>query len=438
MSIGLLDLNDSNLQLWHRDALVQSPGYALLQGADYLFGAPARAAARLQPRDINTRFWWQLNTETLQPALGPARHTGDLVHAHLKQLHTQANKPEELLLAVSGSMQHDQLALLLGIVQQCPFDAVGLVNRSVALGSLYSRGGRLFHLEIQLHQAVISELAEHDGQVELQRTLPLPGCGLLQLQERLVEVIAAEFVRQTRFDPRRKAATEQQLYDELPAALRALHTSAETNLDINGYQARVGTEQLQAAGKRLFDSASESIGILRPNDRVIADPLAALLPGLTSTFQQLDILQADDMYRALQLHEGHLVQREQALSFITALPCAEPRRETPLESPAKITTAPDRPPAGANDAEMPPPVPKPVCRATHLLTKHVAQPLLASGTALADGSELYRSEEGWLLRTAASGATVNGTVYHPGQVLDTGDTIATGTGDAAVLIEVRT
>ena len=80
----------------------------------------------------------------------------------------------------------------------------------------------MFHLEIQLHQAVISELAERNEQVELQRTTPLPGCGLLQLQERLVELIAAEFVRQTRFDPRRKAATEQQLYDALPAALRAL------------------------------------------------------------------------------------------------------------------------------------------------------------------------------------------------------------------------
>ena len=431
MSIGLLDLNDSNLQLWHGDALVQSPGYAMLQGTDYLFGAPARAAARLQPRDINTRFWWQLSTDTLQPALGPARHTGDLVHAHLKQLHAQANKPDELLMAVSGSMQHEQLALLLGIVQQCPFDAVGLVNRSVALGSLYSRGGRLFHLEIQLHQAVISELAEHDGQVELQRTVPLPGCGLLQLQERLVELISAEFVRQTRFDPRRKAATEQQLYDALPAALRALHTSAETNLDINGYQARVGTHQLQAAGKRLFDSANDTIGVLHPNDRVIADPLTTLLPGLTAAFAQLDILQADDMYRALQLHKERLIQREQALSFITALPCAEVRGASPV--------APETAPRQSRDsAASLPPAPPPVrLLPTHLLSQHVAQPLLPAGTALADGWELYRSAEGWQLRGADSDATVNGKIYHPGQVLNTGDAIVIGQADAAVLIEVK-
>lgn len=431
MSIGLLDLNDSNLQLWHQDALVQSPGYALLQGADYLFGAPARAAARLQPRDINTRYWWQLSTEALQPALGPARHTGDLVHAHLKQLHAQANKPDELLLAVSGSMQHEQLALLLGIMQQCPFDAVGLVNRSVALGSLYSRGGRLFHLEIQLHQAVISELAERDGQLELQRTVPLPGCGLLQLQERLVELISAEFVRQTRFDPRRKAATEQQLYDALPTALRALHNSSETNLDINGYQARIGNNQLVTAGKRLFDSANNCIGVLAPNDRVIADPLTALLPGLTSAFQNLDILQADDMFRALQLHEARLIQREQALSFITTLPCTAPRTER-KGAPAQAQTDATKPAKST-------PAPKPLSRATHLLSNHVAQPLAASGTALADGWELYRSAEGWQLRGTGTGsaATVNGAAYHPGQTLDTGDTIVIGTGTAERLIEVR-
>jgi hypothetical protein len=137
MSLALLDINDSNLQLWHGDTHLQSPGYAMLEGGSYQFGQAAREAARLRPREVNTRYWWQLSTEALQPAMGPARHTADLVHAHLQALHREGGQPGEVLLAVSGSMQRDQLSLLLGIVQQCPFDAVGLVNRSVALGSLY-------------------------------------------------------------------------------------------------------------------------------------------------------------------------------------------------------------------------------------------------------------------------------------------------------------
>ncbi len=159
----------------------------------------------------------------------------------------------------------------------------------------YGGADRLFHLEIQLHQAVISELARRDGQVELQRTVPLPGTGLLQLQERLVEIIATAFIRQTRFDPRRKASTEQQLYDALPDALRALGSDSETNLEVNGYRARINRGELLSAGQRLFESAREAIGSLRPGDRLIADPLAGLLPGLAEQLPGLEVLAADSV-----------------------------------------------------------------------------------------------------------------------------------------------
>lgn len=66
----------------------------------------------------------------------------------------------------------------------------------------------------------------------------------------------------------------------------------------------------------------------------------------------------------------------------------------------------------------------------------MARPLSANGTALWDGWELYRGSDGWQLRGKGSGAMVNGAPYRPGQALATGDTIAIGAGDAAVLIEV--
>ena len=425
MGIGVLDLNDSNLRLWYEDTTVQSPGYALFQGSEYQFGAPARAAARLQPRDINTRYWWQLSTEALQPALGPARHTGDLAHAHLKQLHQEASRPSEVLLAVSGSMQREQLALLLGIVQQCPFDAVGLINRSVALGSLYG-GERIFHLEIQLHQAVISELTRHNNQIELQRTTPIPGCGLLQLQERLVELIAAAFVRQARFDPRRKADSEQQLYDALPVALRTLQNTAETNLEVSGYQARISANELYAAGKQLFDSARESIGAMRPDDQIIADPLAVLLPGLTATFEGIAVLQPDDVRRALQAHQAQLVQRDQALSFVTTLPCldAEVASSHAANKTPPVTSSAVKRPAQASTAQP-----------THVLYRHRAQPLIETGTTLEGGGVIYRGNQGWQLRDSGTPAIVNGATYRSGQILTCGDTIHIGS-DVALLIEV--
>lgn len=418
VSIALLDINDSNLQLWFGGDRVQSPGYALLEGRDYHFGGPARAAARLRPRDINTRYWWQLSTEPLQPALGPARHTADLVHAHLLDLHRQAGEPAEVVLAVSGSMQREQLALLLGIVQQCPFDAVGMVNRSVALGSLYPAARRLFHLEIQLHQALLAELSAGEGRVELLRSVPLPGCGMLQLQERLVETIAAAFIRQTRFDPRRKAATEQQLYDALPGALRALGRDAETNLEVNGYRARVNRTELLGAGQRLFTSVPEAMGEAQAGDRIITDPIAGLLPGLLERLPGPEVLPPEALYMALNRHRERLVQRGEALAFVTSLPC--------LDEPAS-----HRP-----EHARPEPVTESFRAPTHLLHGNRALPLAPGGTEIGPDCWLFRDDNGWQLRGDSGSVRVNGGQWLDERPLRAGDAITTGAGVQLLLIEV--
>lgn len=447
MSVAILDINDSNLQLWNGEKHLQSPGYALLDGSQYSFGNNARAAARVHPRQVNTRFWWQLSTQALQPALGPARHTADLVHAHLLDIHAQGGKPDEILLSVSSSIQRDQLALVLGIIEQCPFKAVGLVNRSVALASQRAEGGKLYHLEIQLHQAVISELAEVSGEMELKRTIPLPGCGLLQLQERLVEIFAAAFIRQTRFDPRRKAETEQLLYNALPGALSELQNASETNLEISGYRARIVRSELETAGNRLFSSAGEATGVLTPADRVLLDPLTDLLPGLRAHIQQSEILANNDLPLALNHHMDRLVQRNKTLNFITCLPVSS--RETPAQNNSVSESdstgdAPQSNPAAAVDVEpVPEPIPEPAPQPipTHLLTGAIAEPLKAAGMALdpalRPGVELHFDNGHWLVRgDMRSAIKVNGTEYQPGTELNTGDTITTGTGVPAVLITV--
>lgn len=421
MAIACLDINDSNLQLWHGDKRLQSPGYALLEGGQYRFGSDARAAARLRPREVSTRYWWQLSTDPLQPALGPARHSADLVHAHLLDLHRGAGEPGELLLAAPGSMHKEQLALLLGIIQQCPFDAVGLVNRSVALASLHAADGPLFHLEIQLHQALLSELRAEDGNVIFQRATALPGSGLLQLQERVVEAAATAFIRQTRFDPRRRAETEQQLYDALPAALQQLQQNTETSLTVNGYHARITRAELEAASVTLASSVSNSLG--QPGATLLLDPLAALLPGLRERLAGT-VLHATDLPRAMAAHEDLLVQRSEALDFVTSLPLLG-KRATAAQPPAPT------PAAAAAPAEAPQP--------THLLLGNRARPLQADGTSLGGGWSLLRGENRQWQLHAASGAGVlerNGQPGRDTEAVASGDRLRLPDGADALLITV--
>jgi len=453
MTVAYLDTSDAMLQLWCGDAHLQSPGYALLEGGkSYQFGTGARAAARLQPRNINTRFWWQLNMEPLQPALGPARHTGDLVHAHLQAMHKEVDKPDEWVLAVPGSMQRDQLSLLLGIIGQCPFDAVGLVNRSVALASSLGGSGRIFHLEIQLHQALLSELAESNAGVELQRAVPLPGCGMLQLQERLVETIAAAFIRQTRFDPRRKADTEQALYDRLPEALQTLASQSETNLEVNGYRARVNRSDLASAGQRLFEAAPEAMGVARPDDRILLDPLSHLLPGLIDQFSNPIVLEPSALHDALTAQSDHIIQRDQTLSFMTSLPSlAQPVVPENIEPETGADITDDRATAsGSKNANSVEPeseiggdeahkqsVPAQLPIPTHALIEDQAIPLRPAGTELAAGCIVIHNGRFWHLSGANSAqASINGEPLSDTGKLNRGDKLKLPNGVSAHLIEV--
>ena len=124
----LLDCNDASLRLWNDGDALWSPGVVWLSGDRYQFGEPAWERARRAPREINNRYWHRLSTQPLSPALGPARHTADLVHAHLEALLNGISG--DITLAIPGAMEHGQLSLLLGILQTLPVTASGAVHHT--------------------------------------------------------------------------------------------------------------------------------------------------------------------------------------------------------------------------------------------------------------------------------------------------------------------
>ncbi|MFV8818687.1 hypothetical protein [Haliea sp. E17] len=407
MASALLDINDCTLSLWTEHGRVESPGYALLQGRDYRFGETARASARLTPRNINNRYWWQLGTAPLQPALGPARHTADLVHAHLLQLHAEAGAPGSLAIACPGSMSREQLSLLLGITQQCPFTVTALVDRSTLIGSLQPGA---YHLELQLHQALLTELVRTDGSVAAGSFTPLPGCGLLQLQERLVAQIADAFIRQTRFDPRRQAHSEQALYDALPTVLAALAGQGEYNFELGGHRARLSRSELAAASARLVSAIRETIG--ERSASLLLDPLPGALPGLPEAFPGCNTPPPDSAWRAALELADHLHSDSGQFNLHDSLPDRAPAATTSAARAA--ATSPARP------------------QPTHLLQGAVARPLGEEPVVLADGVVLQRQAQGW---TVSGEAEVNRGAATPGQPLRSGDLIRVA-GEEYRLIEV--
>ena len=276
----LLDCNDASLRLWRDGQDTFLMGIAWFSEGRYQFGQTAWRQARRAPREVNNRYWHRLSTQPLSPALGPARHTADLVHAHLETL--LANVSGELVLVIPGAMEPAQLSLLLGIIGTLPVIPCAVVHRSALIGTGLAE--TCVHIELHLHQASITPVQIDNGMATAGETQLLPGFGLLGLMDDLAEIIGQQFVSQTRFDPQRRADTEQALYEQIPALLQALATQSEVSCVVEGHTARVSADALGAVGKRF----SAALAPLIPADisLVAFDSLLSSLPGLSLSSQQ--------------------------------------------------------------------------------------------------------------------------------------------------------
>jgi hypothetical protein len=342
MSAAILDLNDRNLRLWQEgEVLLESPGYAWLEGREYQFGGTALDQARLHPRHINHRFWWQLNVEPLQPQFGPGRHSADLVHAHLLDIHQQGGRPDEIIIAAPGSLQNDQLSLLLGIIQQCPFTAVGLVDRAVASAAAVATGGTCWHINLQLHQALVTRLNVVDGHLQRDSVTPIPGCGWLALQDKLANTIADVFINQTRFDPRRKAASEQNLYDQLPTALAQLQTQDVCNLEVGGHRVRVEGRALEQSCTGHYERLAQAVA--GHDGQVILDASIVNLPGIRTQFADATLLEPGSLSSTVEQHRELIAGGAEGVHFITRLPATA--TASPEQSATVVTSPAPAPPA---------------------------------------------------------------------------------------------
>ena len=270
----LLDCNDASLRLWNEGEALWSPGIAWFTEGQYRFGEPAWLQARRAPREINNRFWHRLSTQPLSPVLGPARHTADLVHAHLEALLGDGN--DDLTLAIPGAMESGQLSLLLGILQTLPVTASSVVHRSALVGA--ATGQSCAHVELQLHQASITVVTVENQVAQAGDTQVLPGHGLLGLMDEIAERIGEQFVTQTRFDPQRRAETEQTLYQQIPDLLRSLAIQSEISCTVEGHTARITADALRPVG----DAFTRALAPLLPAapQHIALDSLLSALPGL--------------------------------------------------------------------------------------------------------------------------------------------------------------
>jgi len=376
-----LEINDSGIiaaggsppKLLDLDGQAQaSPGFALPQKKRLLVGKTAASKAHLFPRQILNHFWDQLNTNPLEQTGKhfPLNHA-EIVFHHLALIWRQLqSRGEEIVMAVPSFYDREHLGLILGIAQELGMPVKGFVPLSLAASSHVHPEKMLMYLDIHLHriEVIYLEQGEH---LTLRDSATTGEKGLHRLYRKMVNMIAQEFVRTTRFDPFHQAASEQELYDRLPGILSHFQHNSSMVFEITGgsapYSITLERDSIIHNAEPVYSEMLRLIKRMQNKREKGQTPLAlqlshrlARLPGCKAMLATIKNAQVIDLDRGAAAMGASRIWNQLAaqdnnegISFFTSRPWQEQQtngHRTPAETSAQA-------------------------RPTHLLYRSIAYPI---------------------------------------------------------------
>jgi len=434
--IGVIEINDAGLVACDAGGVrLVSPGCAVVEDGAIVLGRDALARFRLNPRRSFDRFWDQLDQQPLARPAEPAHSHADFAYFHLQAVwEALRDDIDEVILAAPATLDTAQLSLLLGIAQACAIPVSGLVESSLAAAASVPGERPRLYLDAQLHRLVAARIDAGDG-LGLRGVEELERRGLSALHAAWSETLAECFVRQTRFNPLRRAPTEQILYDQLPEWLATLRAQSSARLELpvgsRSHRIELNRAELAQAAAAFYQPLVEAAAATEA--MVLLSHRLGALPGLVEAITERSgvapmVLEADAPARAaLASLEAVRGGEDEALAFVTHLPDASGRVTAPLGQPQRRAPRPTHVlhrwrayPLGAAPLALPPEGPR---------SAHAAEAGAGCSLVVRDGAAL-------LCVHGAAGAQVNGRTVGEETPLALGDHLRIGDEDMWLIAQV--
>ncbi|WGL18137.1 hypothetical protein PVT68_07525 [Microbulbifer bruguierae] len=323
MSKGVLEINDCGLRVFDgSNEVLESPGVAIINRQEILTGTGALMRARNHPTQVNHQFWRRLSLESVKSENPGCRHHADLAYCHLKHIAELCDLPDEIALAVPGNFTREQLALLLGIVKESPFNTASLVDSATAcLGSCAPRGVHL-HVELHRHQTLVSRIEVNEHAV-LDIAETVNEAGLQHFQEAWARIFTDAFIMQCRFDPLHSAEAEQQLYDMLPQWIAKAMRQGEVMAELDDRTAKVSLRQLQDASTPILSRVRAMIENLGETSSVVfVSHRWAEIPGGAQLAERIHLLPHNAVAQAVEQRWQEIHSDSGNLRLVTSLTAA--------------------------------------------------------------------------------------------------------------------
>ena len=334
MNLKVIELNDSAIKVGDEQGIiVQSPGFALADGEILLLGDAAEQQARLKPTNSYNKYWHELSLEPISVS-NKIRHYADIAYAHLLHLAEIGDIDSEVIFAVPGNFNRQQLSILLGLAQHSPITPVGVVDSAVAAAIQAASTSTVIYADLQLHQAILTRLQVVDGQLKSETVVQVPGVGSQNLINSMMQLATGLFIQQCRFNPQHNAESEQQLYNALPLWLQqGEQDEGNLHLELNAastvHRAKMPRESLISHLSGHYQKIQQQITALATEQdiQLLLGPKLGALPGFTNNLQQFSQLLVVENHTVnsacLEYRDFIIGQETSGIHRVSALPVAQ-------------------------------------------------------------------------------------------------------------------
>ncbi len=330
MSLKVIELNDNALRVGDESGiLAESPGFALAVGKQLELGEPAKQQARIQPTNSYNKYWHELSLDPISHAQG-VRHFADIAYAQLLHLAEVGEIDGDVIFAVPGNFTQQQLAILLGLSKQSPFQAVGMVDSALAAGISSIHSLSLIYVEMQLHQVVLTKLVNSDNKLLRESVIQLPGVGSQNFMDLMMQLATGLFIQQCRFNPQHDAESEQQLYNALLHWLRQDETDQSSlilELKANAavHTAKMPRESLINSLAGYYKNIEQQIAELvsAGDTKILLSSGFEELPGFSASldaYSHIELLPANAISAASLRHKDSIICSTDQIHLVSSLP----------------------------------------------------------------------------------------------------------------------
>ena len=283
----ILELDDTEIRLSKDSEIVYSqPGIAWAEVKELKFGRAALNVAKLYPARVHTQYWNLLDQSHVEPKGFAVETQADLVYQQLLHIKEQGKlgDKDEILIVVPSDRTEQQLRLLYGIALKAGYNVVDFVDLGVAGALAYESEGAIAYISVGMQRTVITHLRVSDRIVR-ERVSVTPQLGLLPLSNTWIRMVAEKFLASSRFDPRKFAETEQQIFDQILTFVQSPKNNTTIETEYRGFTRQVEiskAEVIEAAQDRYASAVSH----LNVEEDLVLSNTTHTLPGLTNALTQ--------------------------------------------------------------------------------------------------------------------------------------------------------